>query len=169
MDRIGVMQIPPDFKYLDVYQKGKPAHERYDSFSVRHPSMDPGKRAKLFAPFDALRGFHFAILTKEVLYVDKPELSCEETQALNFQLARLRQLTRNSRAARQNCVFVTVFYFQPCSDPQNEAYGKRGQIRSLSGICRRVDWDVTRTLRVGEQDVSCDSLLRIEAETQNDG
>ena len=167
MDRIGVMQIPPDFKYLDVYRKGKPAHDRYDSFSIRHPSMKPGQRAKIFAPFDALRGFHFAVLSKEVSYVDKPELSCEEVRALNFQLARLRELTRNSRAARQNCVFVTVFYFQPCTDPQNEAYGKRGQIRSLSGICRRVDWEVTRTLRVGEQDLSCDSLLRI-VETQND-
>ena len=102
MDRIGVMQIPPDFKYLDVYRKGKPAHDRYDSFSIRHPSMKPGQRAKIFAPFDALRGFHFAILSKEVSYVDKPELSCEEVRALNFQLARLRELTRNSRAARQN-------------------------------------------------------------------
>lgn len=61
MAAIGVMEMPPDFKYLDVYQKGKPTHDRYDRFSIRHPRMDPGKRAKIFAPFDALRGFSEAI------------------------------------------------------------------------------------------------------------
>ena len=28
-----------------------------DDFWCRHPPMDPGKRAKIFAPFSALRGF----------------------------------------------------------------------------------------------------------------
>lgn len=162
MSALGAMQMPPDFKYLDVYQKGKPTHDRYDSFSVKHPSMDPGRRAKIFAPFDALRGFHFAIMTKEVRYVDKPELSREEERELNRRLTLLRKLTHNSRAARQNRVSVTVFYFRVCDDAQNEAYGTRGQVQTLSGICRWVDWDVTQTLRVGEKDVPLGSILRID-------
>ena len=37
------------------------ADSRNDSFRLRHPSMDPGKRAKIFAPFDALAGFSDAL------------------------------------------------------------------------------------------------------------
>jgi len=53
----GEVNIPDGFKYADVFQKGKPSHEEYDDFRLRHPKMDVGKRAKLFAPFDALKGF----------------------------------------------------------------------------------------------------------------
>ena len=45
------------FRYRDVYEKGKPVHEKNDSFSVKHPPMDVSKRAKIFSPFDALKGF----------------------------------------------------------------------------------------------------------------
>lgn len=46
-----------DFKYLDVFLKGRPTHGRADAFSVKHPRMAVDRRAKLFAPFAALRGF----------------------------------------------------------------------------------------------------------------
>ena len=45
------------FRYRDVYEKGKPVHEKNDSFSAKHPPMDVSKRAKIFSPFDALKGF----------------------------------------------------------------------------------------------------------------
>ena len=61
MYAIGVMPMPAGFKYRDVFLKGKPRHDHYDSFRLRHPSMDPGKRAKIFAPFDALAGFSDAL------------------------------------------------------------------------------------------------------------
>ena len=51
------MRMPSAFRYRDVFLKGKPRHERYDAFRIRHPEMDPGRRAKIFAPFDALQGF----------------------------------------------------------------------------------------------------------------
>ncbi len=35
---------------------GRPEHDG-DAFSLRHPRMDRAKRAKIFQPFDALRGF----------------------------------------------------------------------------------------------------------------
>ncbi|MCR4650175.1 MAG: hypothetical protein K5662_00325 [Lachnospiraceae bacterium] len=56
-DRFNDLSVPPSFPYKKVYEKGKPAHEKGDSFSIRHPSMDHGKRAKIFSPFDALKGF----------------------------------------------------------------------------------------------------------------
>lgn len=54
---IGYMPMPADFKYADLYRAGRPQHEKFDDFWCRHPPMDCGKRAKIFAPFNALRGF----------------------------------------------------------------------------------------------------------------
>ncbi len=59
-------EIPPDFRYREVLLKGKPRHDKNDAFSARHPAMDPGQRAKIFAPFDALRGFREAVSEKEL-------------------------------------------------------------------------------------------------------
>ena len=46
-----------NFKYQKVYDKGKPVHKKDDSFSIKHPAMDLSRRAKIFSPFDALKGF----------------------------------------------------------------------------------------------------------------
>ncbi len=58
---IGEMKMPAGFRYKNVYLKGKPQHDRFDSFRIAHPQMDTGKRAKIFAPFDALKGFDEAV------------------------------------------------------------------------------------------------------------
>ncbi len=58
---LGYMPEPKNFKYKEVLRQGKPQHEPFDQFRLRHPSMTLQKRAKIFAPFDALRGFDFKI------------------------------------------------------------------------------------------------------------
>ena len=58
---LGRMDMPEDFPYREVLQKGRPRHGRLDPFRIRHPQMDTGRRAKIFAPFDALKGFDEAI------------------------------------------------------------------------------------------------------------
>ena len=62
---VGTMEMPPGFSYREVFLKGKPRHEQYDAFSVRHPKMDAGRRAKIFAPFDALKGFSDELAASE--------------------------------------------------------------------------------------------------------
>ena len=74
MSSIGVMAMPANFRYREVFLKGRPRHDRYDPFRIRHPSMDRGHRAKIFAPFDALKGFNEAVSAKDVLYEDRIEL-----------------------------------------------------------------------------------------------
>ena len=59
------IMIPENFPYRELLLKGRPVHERTDAFRLRHPAMDPAKRAKIFAPFDALKGFKEAILKEE--------------------------------------------------------------------------------------------------------
>ena len=75
MSSIGAMAMPADFRYKDVFLKGKPQHGRYDTFRIKHPQMNAGHRAKIFAPFDALDGYSDAVRSKDVEYVDRNDLT----------------------------------------------------------------------------------------------
>ena len=77
------------FPYLQVLLQGRPRHFM-DEFSFRHPQMERGRRAKIFAPFDALDGFGGSISDKNAVYVDKIELDEEQRQELNRRLLLLR-------------------------------------------------------------------------------
>ena len=55
------IKIPENFKYRDVFLKGKPCHDKHSTFYAKHPPMPPSRWAKIFSPFDALRGFSDAI------------------------------------------------------------------------------------------------------------
>ena len=61
----GYMPMPAAFVYRSVFLHGRPRHRKYDAFWIKHPPMDPGRRAKIFAPFDALRGFTDLIREKD--------------------------------------------------------------------------------------------------------
>ena len=37
MEEFGMMPMPADFRYRDVYEKGKPRHDRDEPFLFRHP------------------------------------------------------------------------------------------------------------------------------------
>ena len=116
MSSIGVMAMPADFRYRDVFLKGKPQHDRFDLFRIRHPSMDVGRRAKIFSPFDALKGFNEAIASKDVLYRERVELSDEDRTELDRRLRILKGLTYNGNMARKNRVKITVLFYVPCLD-----------------------------------------------------
>lgn len=60
----GIMQMPAGFKYKDILRRGRPRHEKYDSFWLKHPPMPPERWAKIFAPFDVLDGFDERILER---------------------------------------------------------------------------------------------------------
>ena len=162
MTAIGVMPMPERFKYESVFRKGKPQHDFYSAFRVRHPKMAAGKRAKIFSPFDALKGFSEAICSKDVVYMDRIELDQEKLEELNRRLTVLHGLTVNGRMARQNRVRVDVTFYEPCADEQNEAWGFRGRYRTVSGICDKVDREVTRTICVDGTMIEFEDILRIE-------
>ena len=163
MNTVGYMSMPDGFRYREVFMKGKPQHEMFDKFSVKHPKMDVGKRAKIFAPFDALKGFNEAIADKEIPYVRQKELSDEDKAKLDHQLNVLHNLTYNSRLARQNLVTVTVTYFEPCSDPNSEAYGIKGLYQTVTGICWKVDLEIRQEILVGSQKLSLKKISLIES------
>ncbi len=163
---VGIMQMPADFRYKSVFLKGRPVHG--DSFKRKHPAMDPGRRAKIFSPFDALRGFDEAVAAKETVYTDRPELDGDARERLNRQLSALREMTRG-RAGKKARPCVQVTFFVPCTDPDNFACGIRGQIVTVKGICRRVDAEILRAVTVGERVIPFDDILYLGAEGLFDG
>ena len=161
-EKIGVMKAPPDFDYFDTLKLGKPQHIKFDDFYRNHPFMDVSKRAKIFAPFAALKGFDGEISDKEIQYQPKIILDEEAQNELNSILYKLKELTPNSRAAKINSVTINVTYFVPCSDKNHEAYGYRGQYVTASGICMKVDDVITQTITVENFVIPLDDIYRIE-------
>lgn len=145
---VGSMQMPPDFRYAAVLRRGRPRHgtagkiSTYDAFYRKHPPMDCYRRAKIFAPFDALAGFSQCIASKEVLYCEKKILTEGEKEELDKKINILYGLTKNSRMARENAVRVSIRHFEKCSDPQSESYtedGKFGQYKTTTGFVYKID------------------------------
>ena len=159
--QIGYMPMPGDFRYKSVFLQGRPRHLPWDSFDLRHPRMDPGKRAKIFSPFDALRGFGGMVAAKNVLYVDRVEPDEGEKEELNRRLCVLARLTRNSRAARENRPEVSVTYFLPCEDPDSPAFGARGRYVTVSGVCGRVS---RREILLDGASIPLEDVVAVEAE-----
>ena len=62
--------LPSSFRYRNVLEKGKPVHDKNDNFSIRHPAMDLSRRAKIFNPFDALKGFGDELLKAQAEVTD---------------------------------------------------------------------------------------------------
>ena len=162
MDRIGTVPRPAKFRYWDVFFKGKPQHETFDPFRIKHPNMDTGRRAKIFAPFDALKGFREEVSSRNTLYEPFREVTSEEAQELNRQLTILHNLTYHSRIAEANRVQVSVTYYEPCTDEDPDAC-RPGRYLTVSGICRKVDRDVEGILLVDCIKIPLASILQIEA------
>ncbi len=153
------LEVPVDFPYLSAIIQGPP---KYDcDFYLKHPKMEPGKRAKIFAPFDALDGYSDAVRRKDVQYVPRAELSEDECEELNEALKKLRDLTFHHENARRNRVMVSVTFFTPCEDENSFSFGLRGIYETISGVCWNVDF-VGKTMTVAETVVPLDCVKRIE-------
>jgi hypothetical protein len=159
---IGVVPEPEGFRYDTVIKDGKPVHHG-DFFSIRHPEMDHGRRAKIFAPFAALRGFEEEVASKETRYEPKRDLDPDELYELNHKLNVLYERTRNGRYARHNPVQACVEYYRVCEDPHNEAYGCKGEYITISGIVQRVDPE-QQNLKIEDSVIPFSLIFRITAE-----
>ena len=165
---IGMVPMPADFRYLKTFLAGRPKHEPYDAFRRKHPEMEPGHRAKIFAPFDALKGFKECIASKQVQYEKKRILGDDAKAELDRKLSILRNLTWNSRIAARNRPEVKVTYYVPCRDPESFWYDNGvnrmagGQYVEASGICRKIDAEVRQIMQVGDQIIPLSDVYRID-------
>lgn len=159
---IGTMTMPKGFPYREVFLHGRPKHDKYSHFRIRHPEMPCSRRAKLFAPFDALKWFDERIAAKEVVYEQKRQLSEPEKEELNRKLAILYRLTFNKRIAERNRPMATVTFYSPCHDKENESYGSEGIYREISGIVTRVDPVIHKTVTVDGQELALEDIIFLQ-------
>lgn len=158
--------LPAGFKYKAAFIAGRPRH-RDDHFSFLHPKMDRGRRAKLFAPFDALDGYSESIDSKNIEYIERIDLEEDDRRELDRRIRILHELTYNGRMARTNRVQVSVRYYVPCTDENNFAFQLRGQYRIVSGICRKVDHDVTNSITIDAAVIPLTDVIEITATDEN--
>lgn len=152
--------MPAGFPYRSLFLKGRPKHEKYDDFWIKHPPMDHIHRAKIFAPFDALAGFGDCIASKEIEYQNRRSLSEGEKEELDRKISILCRLTVNGKAARKNCPKVTVQHFVPCTDPNSDVYGTGGTYETIEGICQKVNV-VSRTITIDGKVLAIDDIAGI--------
>ena len=164
---IGKMSMPANFRHAEIFRRGRPRHGKpgllstYDTFYIKHPPMSPLRRAKLFAPFDALSGFGGRIAAKEVLYRERRILTEEEKEELDRRLAVIRSLAPDTRTAREKQLHIEVTYFSPCDDPESESFGSGyGQYRTAAGVVRKVDI-LKRRLLVGDESIDLDTVTAL--------
>ena len=148
-----------NFAYTDIINLHRPTHDG-DVFSRRHPKMARQNRAKLFAPFAALSGFDEAVRAKQAPYVPRRVGDADELRALNLALARLYRATRTGALARQNQIRARVEYFEPCADPNHEAFGRGGLYREVADVVWRVD-PAGQRLTIGDRVIPFADLRRI--------
>lgn len=157
------MRLPKGFKYTAAFKAGRPRHERYDDFYQKHPPMERGRRAKIFAPFDALEGYSESIKEKNIEYVERIVLEPSAQAELNRRFRILHNLTWNGKAARKNNVKISVKYFLPCSDRNHFAYQMKGRYVTAQGICQKVDSEETKTIKIGDTLIPLADIVEINA------
>ena len=163
---LGAMKMPLNFRYRNVFMKGYPNHNGWDSFTIKHPPMGAGRWAKIFAPFDALKGFHEAITEKDVLYEKRRELSEAETEKIDRILFRLKELTKNGRTARENQVQATVTCFVTLNAPDQPSSESCGTHKKISGIVLGID-EICRIIKIDDIEIPFDDILDIDCETED--
>lgn len=77
-------------KYKGIIHRTRPCTE--DS-KIRHPRMPAADRAKIFAPFSALKGYETVIQErqKEILLISRPLLSEDAMETLSRKLNQLKK------------------------------------------------------------------------------
>lgn len=124
--------------YSDIRHASRPVPCR--------PRMSRQNRAKLFAPYNALKEFQPTVRAKEVLYVRRRELSEVQQERLDRQLRELK---------RKDTVSVT--WFQPKKDGLNS---DRGQYISRTGTLENID-GVFQVLVLDRQSIAFSDILEI--------
>lgn len=130
--------------YEKILLAERPVHFQ-DAFSAKHPPMPREKRAKLFAPFDALAGYGEALDEQEVIYQEREVLSEEKRQELDKKLDFLRNVYHECRqgtkyvggslaakAFEPPCVTIRYYEDVPGQDG-------RGMYHTVSGAVVKID------------------------------
>lgn len=115
----------------------------------KHPHMSNADRAKIFSPFAALKGHTETIREKEILRVNKIDLSDEAAAALNEKLTLLE---------KDQMITITYFFSDP--GPDGAGGTAEGMYITLSGIIKRLDF-ISRILEINDHKINFDDIANI--------
>lgn len=138
-------------KYDDIIHKEYPLKS---SDIIKHPKMKLEDRAKIFAPFAALKGYEEAIAAKQKIVVPRIELSEESKEYLDLQLGRIERLLLSGQHP-----IITVVYFN--KDKINSDYG--GEYIQLTGMVAKFGL-TSRILQIIDKRLQLDDIYSIEGE-----
>ena len=113
------------------------------------PRMPRQNRAKIFAPYQALKGFSEAVHEKDTVYVRWLELLEYVKECLDGKLRQLR---------RWDTVSVTWFRLKPGGEDPDT-----GQNITVTGTVERID-PMFHLLLLGEQKIPMDDILDLRGE-----
>lgn len=131
---------------------------RYDNIinlprpESKHPHMSNADRAKIFSPFAALKGHTETIRQKEILRVNKIDLSAEAAAALNEKLTLL-----------EKGQMVTITYFFSDPGPDGTGGTAEGIYITLSGIIKHLD-SISRILEIDDHKINFDDIADIRSD-----
>lgn len=111
---------------------------------TRIHGMEVAHRAKIFAPFAALKGFEACVREKEVLYEARRILSDDQNEELNQKYYSL-----------QNGDLVKVTYFRPSSSDM-----MIGQYITIEGILRFTK--IPTIIWIGDTQINIKDLIEIK-------
>ena len=118
----------------------------------KHPHMSNADRAKIFSPFAALKGHTETIRQKEILRVNKIDLSAEAAAALNEKLTLL-----------EKGQMVTITYFFSDPGPDGTGGTAEGIYIPLSGIIKHLD-SISRILEIDDHKINFDDIADIRSD-----
>lgn len=121
---------------------------------IKHPRMQVEDRAKIFAPFAALKGYEEAIAAKQKIVVPRIELSEESKDYLDSQLGKIEKLLTNEQHP-----IITVVYFK--KDKVSNEDG--GEYIQFTGMVAKFD-QTSRILQIVEKRFRLEDIYRIECE-----
>lgn len=138
-------------KYDDIIHMEYPFNS---SDVIKHPRMSVEDRAKIFAPFAALKGYEEAIAAKQKVVVPRIELSEESKEYLDLQLGKIERLLSNGQHP-----IISVVFFQ-----KNKASNEDGgEYIQFTGLVAKLN-QTSRIIQIVEKRLRLDDIYRIEGE-----
>ena len=138
-------------KYDDIINMEYPLK---NSDVVKHLKMSIEDRAKIFAPFAALKGYEEAIAAKQKNVVPRIDLSEESKEYLDLQLGRIERLLIKGQHS-----IITVVYFQKDKGSSHDG----GEYIQFTGMVAKFD-QTSRILQIVEKRLQLDDIYNIEGE-----
>jgi hypothetical protein len=114
--------------------------------------MSVADRAKIFAPFAALRGHESAIVERQRILVPKIELSDESKQVLDLKMQVIRDCLEKGEHP-----FITVINFE--KDPSSE----EGVYVKFTGLLAKLE-ETSKILQVVDKRIKIEDIVDLQGE-----